>query len=90
MGSNPTNSIKNHCIDCGKEILSRSTRCEDCFHKSLRKTERPSREELKFLIRNMPFIQIGKKFGVSDNAIRKWCKNMDLPSSALKIKEFSD
>ena len=38
-----------------------------------------TREELKELIRNKPFTQIGAKFGVSDNAIRKWCDKFDLP-----------
>lgn len=40
----------------------------------IRKVERPSKEELENFIKNMPLTSIGKKFGVSDNSIRKWCK----------------
>ena len=44
-----------------------------------RKVKRPSKEELLFLIKNKTFTQIGKDYGVSDNAIRKWCKSYGLP-----------
>ena len=40
-----------------------------------RKVVRPSKLELSGLISEMPFTEIGRKFGVSDNSIRKWCKN---------------
>ena len=46
------------------------------------KAARPSRSELKTLIRTESFTQLAQRFGISDNAIRKWCKSMDLPSKA--------
>ena len=55
-----------------------------------RTVERPSREELKKLIREKPFLQIGKMFNVSDNAIRKWCDRMDLPRKKTDINAYSD
>lgn len=55
-----------------------------------RKVERPSREELKKLIREMPFTRVAEKYGVSDNAIRKWCKRYDLPIRKTDIKLMSD
>jgi hypothetical protein len=39
-----------------------------------RKVVRPSKEELEQLIQNNSFLALSRKFGVSDNAIRKWCK----------------
>lgn len=39
---------------------------------------RPSKEELKQLLSNTSWTQIGKMFGVSDNAIRKWAKQYKL------------
>lgn len=80
----------NHCIDCGKIINNRSQRCEDCEHKRQRKTEWPQRDELKELIRAQPFSAIGKIYNVSDNAIRKWCKNYNLPTKKSEIKQYSD
>lgn len=55
-----------------------------------RKVERPTREELKNKIRTIPFIQIGKHYGVTDNAIRKWCDYYNLPRRVKDIKEYSD
>jgi hypothetical protein len=41
---------------------------------SNRKVIRPSKEELKKLINTFSFCAIGRKYGVSDNAVRKWVK----------------
>ena len=82
---------KYFCILCNKEIISyRAKYCIECGHKVQRKSERPNREELKQLIRTMPFTKIGEQFGVSDNAIRKWCDIEKLPRKATEIKKYSD
>lgn len=89
----PQKKIKtepNHCIDCGKIIDNRSQRCEECEHKRQRRAEWPQRDELKKLIRSKSFCAIGKQFNVSDNAIRKWCKNYNLPTKKSEIKKYSD
>lgn len=52
--------------------------------------KKPSREVLKSQIRTMPFLQIGKLYGVSDNAIRKWCDKYGLPRKVTDIKQYSD
>lgn len=78
------------CIDCGKEICSMATRCVECSNLVRRKADRPSREVLKQLIRTIPFTTIGKNYGVSDTAIRKWCKSMKLPFRSLEIRKISD
>ena len=78
------------CLDCGKRISHTSLRCEECAKKKVRKVERPSREELKVFIRTYPFTKLSEKFGVSDNAIRKWCKTYGLPSSSREIKKISE
>ena len=51
---------------------------------------RPSREELKNMIRTSNFTQIGRDFGVSDNAIRKWCDSYGLPRHSKEIKKYTD
>lgn len=81
---------KNYCIDCGCEIRSSSTRCISCRNKNLQTVERPSREKLKELIRTTPFLQIGKMYGVSDSAIRKWCDSLNLPRKSSVIKAISE
>lgn len=41
----------------------------------LRKVARPSKEELVLLMSSLSICAIGRRYGVSDNAVRKWIKN---------------
>lgn len=88
------NSIKhkkiNYCKNCGSEIDREATLCIKCFAEQRRVVERPSRDELKNLIRIKPFTQIAKIYNVSDNSIRKWCKSENLPYKVNEIKLYSD
>ena len=52
--------------------------CVDCRTKEKRKNV-PPKEDLEKLIYNTSFVQIGKQYGVSDNAVRKWCASYGLP-----------
>ena len=36
------------------------------------------------------FVQIGKKYEVSDHAVRKWMKTYELPNSAKELKELDN
>ena len=74
------------CVDCGKRIDSHSTRCDECSNKLKRKVERPSKEELSQLITESNFTAIGRTYGVSDNAVRKWCRYYDLPYRKKDLK----
>ena len=81
---------KHYCVDCGVEIRTNAERCVDCAHKAQRKCERPTRDELKTLIRENSFVFIGKMYGVSDSAVKKWCKLYSLPAKKSEIKQFSN
>ena len=78
------------CPDCGQPVTQAGARCIKCRHFADRKVERPSREELKKLIRTTPFTTIGKQFNVVDNTIRKWCIAENLPSKSREIKQYTD
>ena len=90
-----SNSNKNYnkekrCPICNKIIGDTSTYCVECNYKMSRIVERPNREQLKDLIRNETFVYIGKTYGVTDNAIRKWCKIEGLPYRKKDINTYSD
>lgn len=82
------------CSDCGKEISKGSNYCKDCYKKIVVKNNIENlpvtREELKKMIRTMPFTKIGAKFNLTDNAIRKWCIKLNLPSKSKEIHSYSD
>lgn len=71
-----------YCIDCGKMISRNTSRCVECASINKRKVQRPTKDELFNLLKihkgNFSFIS--ELYGVSDNAIRKWCKRYNLPT----------
>lgn len=87
--------IKYFCSSCGAEITkySKSGLCNSCFRAAARKVERPTREELKELIQQYSFTELGRMFDVSDNSIRKWCQSYQLPSrktDILKVQNWEE
>ncbi len=59
---------------CGKRIDKMAFECKQCSNVSKRKVYRPSEGQLKREIETMTWVAIGKKHGVSDNAVRKWAR----------------
>lgn len=89
---------RNKCLVCGKTIYLNNTLCKNCENakrkqEAIQQREKEhniSRETLKQEIRTTPFIKLGEKYNVSDNAIRKWCKSYNLPYKSSAIKKYSD
>jgi Zn finger protein HypA/HybF involved in hydrogenase expression len=61
------------CI-CGKIIKSRSNSCIECNSIQQRKTDRPTIEQIEIDVKELGYKGTGRKYGVSDNSIRKWLK----------------
>ena len=80
------NHKKYYCIDCGIEVCVGAQRCKICHQKSLQRVERPSKEQLYEEVKLLGFSAVGRKYGVTDNAIRKWCKTYGLPIRASEYK----
>lgn len=78
------------CEICGVPISKGAHKCIKCAQQLSRKAERPSREQLKELIRTIPFTQIGKMYGVTDNAIKRWCDAENLPRTKTLINKYTD
>ena len=70
------------CAVCSKEFIVGATDStqqfcsQDCFKVSIRKVkERPTKEQLLEELKTTSYVRLGKKYGVSDNTIRKWLKS---------------
>lgn len=82
---------RRYCQNCGKQILqnNKTGYCIDCL-RLLGPSRSPDRKTLKDLIRHQSFVNIGKQYGVSDNAVRNWCKKYKLPFRKSDIKIITD
>jgi hypothetical protein len=65
------------CVDCDKAISQKSQRCKSCSrkHHNPKKINWPDTDTLKQMVDDTNYTQVGKKLGVSDNAVRKRIKN---------------
>src|SRR5215475_8891226 len=75
-----------HCLNCQQQIPVGKKYCSHACYVSYnknrsrperRKTKRPSYEKLQKEIEEMGFSATGRKYGVSDNAIRKWLRTYE-------------
>lgn len=96
---------KNLCPICNKNLKTKeSSKCFSCnllelseINKKLKKEKfmeelenKIPKETLMQLVREKSFIEIGKIYGVSDNAIKKWCKNYCIPFRKEDIRNIND
>jgi predicted nucleic acid-binding Zn ribbon protein len=73
------------CKVCGKTLQAKqkgacSLKCKRILS---RKVERPDRPTLEIDMQNLSMVAIGSKYGVSDNAIRKWIKSYEIDTAIL-------
>jgi hypothetical protein len=68
-GSNPSLPTK-----CSVREHMGFTELEIKGHKNQRKVERPSYEQLLKELEESNYTKVGRKYGVSDNTIRKWIR----------------
>ena len=89
-GSANAKQIKYYYKDCGSEITRGAIYCSVCSHKHTRIVKnRPNKKQLLLDFKKLKsLVQVGKKYGVTDNAIRKWAKAYELPSSTKELKEL--
>lgn len=95
-GARNPHRVEHLCPDCGKPLTNGAIRCMECSIKWRKNpenpycTNRPNRDILKQRIRTETFEGIGREYGVSGNAVKKWCKWEHLPSTKKEIKLYSD
>ena len=65
---------KPKCVDCYKEVDYGVERCKPCSSILKRTVERPDKNLLIKEVKDLGYSATGRKYGVSDNTIRKWLK----------------
>lgn len=102
-GKNKKNKVNHTCKECGKTITygTKNLLCKDCYWKQNRaskatkikdekqKREIPSKEILQEYLKTKSYLQIGRIYGVTDNAVRRWCKKYGilLTPEQMKIRK---
>ena len=82
------NGLSKYCDECGRPKTNVHHKlCLKCHRKNMRKRI-PAKNDLAQDIRIMAFTHIGAKCGVTDNAVRKWCKGYGLPYKQKDIAVF--
>ncbi|MBE6725040.1 MAG: GIY-YIG nuclease family protein [Ruminococcaceae bacterium] len=80
-----------HCERCGKAIHKRNKfhLCQSCYSK--KKGEHIPPKELLFEeLMGSSFEAVGRKYGVTGNAVKKWCEKYGLPNHAYEYRKLRD
>jgi Zn finger protein HypA/HybF involved in hydrogenase expression len=77
------NKAKRKCVDCSIKITHKGKYCRGCYQKyntggGNKIPERPSYQELKLKVEQYGYCAVGRMYGVSDNAIRKWIRKYEM------------
>lgn len=82
------------CEYCGKEYEPKDRKTKycskECAMLASRKVQRPSKAELKALLLQFSMTDIARIYGVTDNAIRRWCEMYKLPQRLKGIKALRE
>ena len=79
------------CPSCGKEFKPSDRKQEycsqECYH-----NKNDNRPDIISLLKAFKeynnFVKVGKHFGVTDNAVRKWCKLYKLPIHSKELQQI--
>ena len=90
----PTLKYTKICECCGKEFKTSQISQKFCSHDCYHNDGAINRPDIITLIKKFKelksFVQVGKYFNVSDNAVRKWCKLYKIPIKYREFKDFLD
>lgn len=85
------------CDNCKKEFTGKRKKKRNnkfycsikCSRKGNSSGNKPTKSELERLVLSgMTFLALGKKYKVSDNAVRKWCRSYGIEIPKVKHESF--
>lgn len=88
--ANKKEEEKHYCACCGRELKTKNARyCLSCSAKRRGKIELSKEDFVETLKRHDGNrVQVSKELGVSETAVRKWCKKFGLPTRSKDLKNF--
>lgn len=84
VGNNPLR----YCANCGKVLKTNVTYCRPCSQR--RVMQRPTPVEIAEKVKEKGFWNAAKDYGVSDNAVKKWCIEYGIPSHTKDLVAWLD
>ena len=101
-GRNAAILVDRECVRCGATFRPKQARQRYCSREcgtrakkprgprpALRRAERPPHEQLLHEIATLGYVGVGRKYGVSDNAIRKWRRAYEREAAQLAAASAS-
>jgi len=81
------------CAQCNEEFtvvyVSRKFCSAKCSQINQRKCDRPDKESLLAMLKEKTSTKIAEEYGVSETAVRKWCKKYGIDSSNRRLRKQS-
>lgn len=89
-----TNSKKrlkktHHCSKCGCVKSKGGTTCQKCHFADRQSKIKPEKLTLISDIHDLGYSKTGQKYGVSDNAVRKWIRSFGLSPNDVRFKKYN-
>lgn len=66
------------CPHCSQRVYGTKYCSVECVSMDKRKVQRPTKSVLRKHLKTESFCSVGRKYGVSDNTVRKWAKQYEL------------
>lgn len=85
-----TSKLNSQCERCGEVSYGHRFCTQKCSQLASRRVERPSKELLESDLESMSMLAIGRKYIVSDNAVRKWIKYYGIGKNKVELLSNSD
>lgn len=91
IGGQKNKAIVIRCSRCNNQLKyakASTTMCRACLDELgyWRKVTIPTKEVLEQDLKASNFRAVGKKYSVSDNAVRKWCRTYGMSTKAIDYK----
>lgn len=72
------------CSCCGCKTSGYSNQCQPCSQRRIQ--NRPNPDDLKEMILIYGFEGVGRRYGLSGNAVKKWCKAYGMPHRKKELR----